>query len=430
MFSKDYSIRKYELGKSDDAYQTLFEADLRGWSYSDYRFTDDGIRLVLADEQQLCFMDSADGTVLTHEIPETLGFSPYRVLGISPDASRIYWRSDHWDFDAFWLTDSELWVTDLLTGQSRKVVMPGKPEEYITASDLLYTGESLVFTGMISRQGGSELGIYRWDLVSGSLEELYRYSLAPAENPEDEVEMYCWEAYQYRSLRLDETRQQISFATVTNKLDVPRHLIRLDLSGNELSRISPVFSPEPNDGELSQWKPYCYQWSPDGNLAAIGYGNYVSVIGPKGDLLFRVPAAGYEPMVWFLPDGNSLLVLTNDQILSQYRVSDGACLTAIDLNDHMATSVQIVEKVQLTAVDENTMVLFNGWDGFLLDISGDHIKVKALLDQGFCYDAGADRFLVAESEPYNGRPATIGSFRRYTLEELLNKANAILDSRK
>ena len=43
------------------------------------------------------------------------------------------------------------------------------------------------------------------------------------------------------------------------------------------------------------------------------------------------------------------------------------------------------------------------------------------------YDSRNDRFFVAESESYSGKPATVGSFPRYTLEDLLEKAEEILN---
>lgn len=427
VFSADYAIRKYELGKSDDSYRELFEVDVKYSGYYDYCSTDTGIRLVVANDNCVSYMDSTGGTILTYEIPDEYRFSAYRVAGCSPDMQRIYWYTDTWDHEAFWITNYALWVTDLFTGEARQVSVPEMPEEYMTVKDSLYFEESIFFTAMISRKGGFDLGLYRWNLAEGSLEELCRYILASAENPDDEVEKYYWEDYQSRSLQLDEKARQISFATVINGLDKPKNLIRLNLSGEETARISPDFTPETCEEDLSQWEQYCYQWSPDGTQAVIGYGDYVYMIGAEGNLIFRVPAEGYSPVTHFLPDGESLLVLTEDLVLSQYRTSDGVCQTSINLSDHKDTSIRSSDAVQLIGIDETTAVLFTGWDGFLLDTSGDTIKIKAILDQGIGYDVETDCFLVAEAQSYNGKPATVGTFQRYSLEELIQKANTILD---
>lgn len=427
VFSKDYSILKYKLGKYDETYTKLFEADISYTGYYDCSRTGSGVRLVTADDNQVSYMDSADGTALTYEIPDKYGFSAYRIVGSSPDAHRIYWCADTWDNEAFWITSHDLWVTDVLTGESRQVPVPAKPEEYMVVDDYLYFEESLLFTARISRKGGYDLGIYRWDLADGLLEKLYRYVLASAENPEDEVEKYYWEDYQYQSLQLDKEAKQISFATYTGGLDSPRNLIRLNLSGEETARISLDFAPEANEDDLLQWEQYCYQWSTDGTRAVIGYGEYVYMIGAEGDLIFRAPAAGYYPVARFLPDGESLLVLTEDLVLSQYRISDGACLTSINLRDYKDTTVKSADAVELIGIDETTAALFNGYDGFLLDTSGENVKIKAVLDQCVAYDAETDCFLAAESRSYYGRPAAVGTFRRYSLEELIQKANAILD---
>ncbi len=427
VFSKDYSIRKYVKGKSDETYTKLFGEEGMFLECFDYRSTADGIRMVLTGNQQLCFADSADGSFLVHEIPEACGFSPYRVVGISPDAHRVYWKAAELDSSVFWITDYALWETDLLTGESRQVPVPEKPEEYIVAMDSVFFEESLFFTASIPVKGGTQVGLFRWNLAEDRLEELCRYSLVPAENPEDEVEMYHWEDYQYGSLQLDAAAEQISFATVTHGLDTLRNLLRVNFSGEETARISPDFTPEPDEAERMTWKSHCYQWSPDGTQAVIGWGGYAYLIGPEGNLICRVPAAGYQPVIRFLPDGESLLVLTEDTVLRQYRTSDGACLADIDLNDHLDTSVRAAEKVQLVSIDENTVVLFNGSDGFLLDVSGGTVKIRACIDQSIGYDAERDWFLVSESASRSGKEEKVGAFRRYSLEQLLQKANAILD---
>ena len=84
--------------------------------------------------------------------------------------------------------------------------------------------------------------------------------------------------------------------------------------------------------------------------------------------------------------------------------------------------------MQLSWVEEDTVALFTGWDGFLLDHTGETVKIRAGLEQAIGYDSRNDRFFVAESESYSGKPATVGSFPRYTLEDLQEKANEILGS--
>lgn len=430
LFSEDYSIRKYELGKYDESYRQLFEADVRSCGYYAFSSADSGLRLVVANmdygtnESQVTYLDSADGTVLTHTLSENMGFSAYRVLGSSPDGQRLYWYGDDWDYEAFWITDRDLWVTDLLTGESRQVTMPEMPEAYMVVWDTLYYAESLYFSATVPRESAFELYIFRWDLAEGSLEELYRYAMAPAEDPLDEEGRYRWEDYQNDSLVLDEDAGQLFFATVTNGSDMPRNLIRLDLSGVETGRICLGFTPEISDEE---WEPYCYRWSPDGTWAVIGFGDSLYGVGAGGDLLFRVPAEGSYPVVCFLSDGQSLLVLTKDLELSQYRTGDGACLATLDLEDYRDSLYSLAESVRLTAIEEDTAVLFIGWDGFLLDTSGEAVKIKAVVEDGIGYDPQTDSFLVAQSQSYSGSPASVGSFRRYSLEELIRKANTILD---
>lgn len=434
LFSKDYSIRKYELGKYDESYSELFEADVRYSGYYAFCRADGGPRLVVANmdygtnESQVTYLDGADGTVLTYALSEDLPFSAYRVLGSSPDGQRLYWYGNDVDYDTFWITNRDLWVTDLLTGESRQVTMPSMPEAYMVVMDTLYYEEALYFSATVPRESAFDLYILRWDMAEGSLEELYRYAMAPAEDPQDEVGKYQWEDYQYNSLVLDEDTRQLSFATVTNGSDMPRNLIRLDLSGEKTGRICVGFTPEICSDAWIQWERYCYRWSPDGTWAVIGFGDCVYGVGAGGDMLFRVPAKGYCPVACILPDGQSLLMLTDELELSQYRSRDGACLATIDLKDYRDNaSILKEEAVRLTAIEEATAVLFTGYDGFLLDTSGENVKIKAVVEDGFEYDPQTDSFLVAQSQSYSGSPASVGSFRRYSLEELIRKANAILD---
>ena len=427
VFSRDYSIRKYELGKSDESYRKLFEVYLADKGFYDCRSTADGFRLVVAGEGQLCLMDSADGSVRTWDIPEEYRYSPYRIQGVCPDAQRVYWCADTFDSSVFWITDHPLWETDLLTGESRQLPVPEKPEEHMTVMDRVYVGDAFYFTAGIYYEGGSSVGLFRWDPEGGAPEELYRYALAPAEDPEDEEKKYYWEDYQHGSLQVDAQGKQAFFATVINYQDGPEKLIHVDLSGGMASCILPGFAPEPDPADILQWEKCCYQWSPDGTCAVFGYGSHLYLTDDRGTLVARIPAAGYTPVARFLPDGESLLVITDDQTLRQYRTSDGTLLTGINLNDHMENLTVYGEDVRMVPVDENTVALFTGWNGFLLDTSRDAVRIRAVLNQGIGYDPRTDRFLVAEPESYNGQPAAVGNFRRYSLEELIGKARAILD---
>lgn len=423
LFSKAHSIRKYQVGKYDESYRTLFEADVKSCGYYALCAADGGLRLVMAHENQVTYMDSADTVVLTHTLSEDMGFSGYRVLGSDSDGRMLYWYREKFDYKTFWITGQELWTTDLLTGKSRQVPIPAKPEAYMTIWDWLYYEESLFFSATIPRQGGFDLCVYRWNLAEETLSELYRYAMAPA----DGAGKYHWEDYQNDSLMLDEDTMQLSFATVTAGLDTPRNLIRLNLSGEETGRISLNFAPERYEEELTQWKPDCYRWSPDGTRAVFGFGDSVYGVGAEGDLLFRIPVEGYHPVVRFLPDGQSLLVLNRELALSQYRSQDGALLTSIDLGDYRDTAVSSAEAVKLTDLADATVVLFTGQDGFLLDSSGEAVKIKAVVEQGIGYDSRTDSFLVAQSQSYSGSPASVGTFQRYSLEELIRMANAIVD---
>ena len=428
VFSRDYSIRKYALGKSDESYEPLFEAYLRDCGFYDYRVSAEGVRLVLARDNQITFQDSADGSTQTWEMPEGSGFSPYRVEGLSEDARQIYWLGDVWGLEDCWILDTPLYQTDLITGKSKQLEVPAQPEPYMAVMDSIFFEESFYFTALVSYDGGSDLAVYRWDLTDGTLEECFRRTMEPAADPEDEETGYYWEEYQYNSLYLDKETRQLGFATQINRLETPKRLFRMDLSDGKAAEIAVNFSPEPNPTESIQWKKHCYQWNPEGSLVLFGFGSSLYGVNSRGEEVLRIPAEGYDPFARFLPEGESLLLLTADRVLRQYRLSDGACLASIDLTEHRDNVSVYGDEIQLSWVEEDTVALFTGWDGFLLDHTGETVKIRAVLEQAIGYDSRNDRFFVAESESYSGKPATVGSFPRYTLEDLLEKANEILGS--
>lgn len=426
LFSRDYSIRKYVLNKSDENYTPLFEAYLTGMRFYEFRRMAEGLRLVTAEDGQITCMDSWNGATVAYTPPAQTGFSEYQVAGLSADGQRLYWWGKL-DYEKTGLEYRPLWVIDLTTGESRAVPIPAQPEGYLSVQDSLLSGDAILFTATIFREGEQEVGVFRWELTEGTLEELYRCTLAPAQEPEDEEKWSRWENYKTGSMQLDDQVGAVSFATCINGLDTPHRLIRVSLSGEEAVEITLSFTPEKSETETIQWKTDCLRWNRDGTLAMVGYGDSVYVTGRDGELLCQVPALEHNTAAWFLPDGAQLLVLTNDRCLRQYRISDGAELAVIDLSEYMNTTSYYSEDVVLTQIDETTLALFTGWNGLVLDASGDVIKVRATVHQGIGYDAGTDSFLVAEGEHYSGEPSTVGVFPRYSLEDLLEKADAILE---
>ena len=70
-------------------------------------------------------------------------------------------------------------------------------------------------------------------------------------------------------------------------------------------------------------------------------------------------------------------------------------------------------------IDESTLAVFTKSEGFLLELSGEAIKVKTAIVQCFEYDPLHDRFLTFDGYE-------LGSFPHYTLAELIDKGNRLL----
>lgn len=423
VFHEDRTIRQYTLNQYDDSYTALFDADLSDWSYYDYRDTSDGIRMVLAGENRVCYMDSASGAVLTHEIAQQYGFSPYSsILGISADAQRVYWRSSNPDSN-FWNTHYAVYVTDLLTGQTRRISMPPKPAEYITVLDTLYWEEKLLFAASITSSPEPQVGVFLWNLAQNTLTEVYRYR---SEDSVANTEIYQWEDYQLDSLELDAAANQVYFATCINS-STPRRLFCVDLDTGDASVISLDFPVEKDGTGSIQWKKGRYLWNASRSMAVFGYGGHTYAVGEDGALVFCLPESGVE--LQLSPDENSLLLLSEDSVISQYRIPDGACMGSIDLGEHAEIPMVIYpEYIEWKIINESTVVMLDGSNkiGVLLDLSGESLKLKAVLDYCIGYNPQTDRFLAADCDTHGDQTPTIGSFQRYALETLIEKANKIL----
>lgn len=63
-----------------------------------------------------------------------------------------------------------------------------------------------------------------------------------------------------------------------------------------------------------------------------------------------------------------------------------------------------------------------------MDISEENLEMKAIIDQCIGYDPDNDRFIAVETNSYSGKNTTIGSFQRNTVEDLIQKANAMLNN--
>ena len=91
------------------------------------------------------------------------------------------------------------------------------------------------------------------------------------------------------------------------------------------------------------------------------------------------------------------------------------------MNDSSVFGLSSASKENLSweYIDESTLAVFTKIEGFLLELSGEAIKVKTAIVQCFEYDPLHDRFLTFDGYE-------LGSFPHYTLGELIQKGNRLL----
>jgi len=175
------------------------------------------------------------------------------------------------------------------------------------------------------------------------------------------------------------------------------------------------------------WSTEMYVQSPAGKQTACYIGEEIIVRDLNGEVLCLIPANDHLLGLQFTPDEKSLLLYSEDYQVTRYCAADGVLQDRIILSNYnelsLFGSVRSNEP-KWEWIDKNTMIVFAGNEGFLLDISGDSIKMKATIDYCIGYDAQQDLFILADMElpPYE-----IGVIRRYSLDELIREGNAVLD---
>lgn len=427
-FQRDYTLRKYQLNKSDAGYTPLFTADSRFWSVYATLSDENGAQAILTNQNQIRLVDLETGKSRLFEIEEDFEFSDYYLLGLSEDCTRLYWRSGSYTDDAAcWIQSYRYFVLDLNTGSAKELVQPEKPEEYMNVYDYAFLGDRIVFLSRVETEKQSHLVIYSWDLVNGTLTELHRRTLSPA--PEDAVgdAIFLWEEYAFNSFAADPAGDRLYFATYTNNTDILQSLVCLRIPTGEVTEIHPDFVPEPDPARFNQWKPDRHLWNRAGDQAVFFYGNTLYIADSEGGLIWSIPTEETIAAMAYTPDESCLLVVLDSGILMKYHIADKRCVTWLDLSDYMDTYSSIrADYWNWEFLDDDTLLAAANGTGFLMDISGEQLTMKAVIDQCIGYDPWGDRFLVAETYSYSGKGTTVGSFPRYTLEDLIRAASEIL----
>lgn len=411
IFQKELNIRKYQRDKWDDGYCALWNSEKSRWQVYASRITPEGTNILLARDYQVCLIDGKGATIL-RDIPEEFSLSAYsQSTGVSEDGTKLYLiRTDREDA-SLWLDSKRFYVLDLLTGTMEEMPLPEKPLEKFYVEATAFSGDSLFFT--LSQTVYSEDGnwtsnanciVYEWSFTENTLTQLH-------------------------SLTLDEGRERLtSFwmepergsLILQNRDDGSYRILTIDPNTGEAVSTPVTCLAESEETGLS-WYLGPHFWNADGTSLFLLSGNSVSILSRDGQMQRSIPVTGETANIWLSPDEASLFHYSKDHILTSYRVSDGMCLGSVAMNDYSVFGLSSAYKDNLSweFIDESTLAVFTKNEGFLLELSGETMKVKNAIVNCFAYDALHDRFLTFDGYE-------LGSFPHYTLAELIDKGNWLL----
>lgn len=415
VFQKGFTIRKYQRDKWDDGYCVLWNSEKSSWQVYASRSTPEGTSILLARDHQVCLIDGK-GKAIIRDIPEEISFSAYSQSGsISEDGTKLYLASTDWEDDSLWLDYKRFYVLDLLTGAMEEMPLPQKPVEELYVKGTVFFGDSLFFAfsqTVYSEDGNwtsnANYNVYEWSFTENTLTQRYRLTVDEAQ-----------EQIIFRSDWVEPERGRCALI-IRNREDDSYRVLTIDLNTGEAVSTPVACLTESEETGLS-WYLGPHFWNADGTRLFLLCGNSVSILGRDGQPERSIPVTGETANIWLSPDETSLFHYSKDNILTRYRVSDGMCLGSAAMNDYSVFGLSSAYKDNLSweFIDENTLAVYTSREGFLLELSGETVKVKNTIEQCVGYDASHDRFLTFDGQE-------LGSFPHYTLAQLIDKGNRLL----
>lgn len=408
--SMDYTIIKYQKNQYDDGYSSSANLVESSWRYYTCCTLPEGIRTILKGNNQVCMVD-IDGQVHIHSLPEAWSFGTYsEPVGVSEDGIRLYISVSDWSNDSLWINGSRYYVIDLLSGDVKELFYP-ELDGISAVSNCIFKDEMLFFKS--TNWNTNEDEFYMWNMQNNTIRKICSIS--------KEV---SGERYAFSSMHVDVENNKLQF--ITEKDDYPSAplcLISVDISSGDKMTVPMNFLQYSSD--YFSWYDHPYVWNQSGTLVCIDWGESLYIVDSDGKLQQHIDINHEIIDIRFSLDEQSFFVFSKDGSVSRYQIYDGECKGKIRLSDHQTLNVAFFDAMnwKMTYLNENCLLIITDNQSFLLDISGAELKMRAVIDHCIAYDSRNDQFIVADMD---GTSYELGTIPRYSLEELIQKGNAVL----
>lgn len=307
------------------------------------------------------------------------------LLGLSADGDRAYLSVRDYD------SGEDIYYAVYLAG-GEVLTYPVPDRETMGYTRMEGFGEGQLFFTESQEDGSQKL--YGWDLLAGGLTEYYQTE------PEQSV--------RYNSLQVDENCNCLSL--LIEQAGESGKFVWMRLDGEEKGEIDlPAW-----DGEDVQ-----FSWNADSSLLWIAWGRTCMTMTSGGETLATRCLDSDVVALWPLEEQESLILDENGRLT--WYVSDTEIQSQLLLPDYqtMLYSSYEAKTWNVCAMGGNCVLLIGSKEGFLLELSQEGMKMKAVIDHCIGYDRQAQRFVVADV-------CQVGSLPVYTLEEMIHLGNGRL----
>ena len=430
MFEEDYTIRKYVQNKADDNYEELYQTDSNNWDLYTICQTPNGTRVVLTLDRKICLWDEQTGKAWIQEIPEWYNYyADFDLIGTSSDGTRVYWENND---GTGWIQSDDFFVIDLISGEIKMLEQPAQPYDRIAVQDILLSNNTFYFTAESWEPDNSWLTpdaihVFQWDLESGALTQLYTENLSKWNTTNTKSES-CSDL----ELQIDENLQRLyfsvdlSFYRDETYIKQPCRMICLDLKTGEASSIALDFPFTEGADQRRFSSDVVFCWNEDGTQAVIANGTEFYVADANGVRYYDTPMGRELVHVQYWKDENTLLLTTSDAEILQWDLETETCQYQLDLNQYADISPVYDFSLACTMIDHQTMLFQDTEDSILLDLSGETPKVKACITDCCGYNPDGSYFYT-NSGTWSSENVSIGKYPYYSLEDLIDRANQILN---